>query len=96
MDANSIKKANINQDEKDCVLNELKKSSKVGAFDAYYKCVCLGKEKCSFYNLFPPISAKSKDFVSLDTATDGKFVYYDERRSGNYFSYSDTCWQKLN
>ena len=83
----------VNQTEKDCVLGEIRKNGQVGAFDAYYKCVCRGKSSCKFYNLFPALTNTVKNYVSTNQAAKDKFVYYD-RNTANYFSYSDACWKK--
>ena len=72
--------------ERDCILKNLKGSN---VFDAYYNCMCRGKDKCKFFNMYPALTkTQSTLYVATDTPARNKFVYYN-RTTANYFSYSD-------
>jgi hypothetical protein len=82
-----------NKAERDCILRNLKGSN---VFDAYYTCMCKGKDKCNFYNLYPALTrAQRTSYVATgNTPAKDKYAYYN-RTTANYFSFSDNCWKTL-
>lgn len=59
--------------ERDCILRNLKGSN---VFDAYWTCMCKGKDKCNFYNLYPALTkVQSTLYVATGTPAKNKYVY---------------------